>query len=172
MTQVDRCNVSHVWAPGAPQDERLILVFEASAQLRRPKCQDFWCVSPLLPANIFAKSGHTDKKKDTRARTKTSGCGSKPCTLGEHQNRWYMGVHPPQNGIGIGYDPPNHAATTNPRNCSSSASARGLRALLRPSRLRVFASPRRRRPSAPAEAGHYAAGLREGRRFGGGEAEA
>ena len=32
------------------------------------------------------------------------GCGSKPFTSGEHQNRWYMGVHPPQNG-GIGYDP-------------------------------------------------------------------
>ena len=32
------------------------------------------------------------------------GCGSKPCTPGEHQNR-YMAVHPPQNGIGIGYDP-------------------------------------------------------------------
>ena len=25
-------------------------------------------------------------------------------TPGEHQNRWYKGVHPPQNG-GIGYDP-------------------------------------------------------------------
>ena len=25
-------------------------------------------------------------------------------TPGEHQNRWYMGVHPPQIG-GIGYDP-------------------------------------------------------------------
>ena len=25
-------------------------------------------------------------------------------THGEHQNRWYMDVHPPQNG-GIGYDP-------------------------------------------------------------------
>ena len=22
-------------------------------------------------------------------------------TPGEHQNRWYMGVHPPQNGIGM-----------------------------------------------------------------------
>ena len=32
------------------------------------------------------------------------GCGSRPCTPGEHQHRWYMGVHPPQNG-GIGYDP-------------------------------------------------------------------
>ena len=32
------------------------------------------------------------------------GCGSKPCTPGEHQNRWYMSVHPPQNG-GIGFDP-------------------------------------------------------------------
>ena len=32
------------------------------------------------------------------------GCGSKPCTPGEHQNRWYMGVHPPQNE-GIRYDP-------------------------------------------------------------------
>ena len=31
------------------------------------------------------------------------GCGSKPCTPGAHRNRWYMGVHPPQNG-GIGYD--------------------------------------------------------------------
>ena len=29
---------------------------------------------------------------------------SQSCTAGEHQNRWYMGVHPPQNG-GIGYDP-------------------------------------------------------------------
>ena len=26
-----------------------------------------------------------------------SGCGSKPCTPGEHKYRWYMGVHPPQN---------------------------------------------------------------------------
>ena len=26
------------------------------------------------------------------------GCGSKPCTPGEHQNRWQMDVHPPQNG--------------------------------------------------------------------------
>ena len=32
------------------------------------------------------------------------GCGSKPRTPGEHQNRWYMGVHPPQNA-GIVYDP-------------------------------------------------------------------
>ena len=32
------------------------------------------------------------------------GCGSKPCSTGEHQNRWYVGVHPAQNG-GIGYDP-------------------------------------------------------------------
>ena len=33
------------------------------------------------------------------------GCGSKPCTLGEHQNRWQMDVHPPQNGIAIGCAP-------------------------------------------------------------------
>ena len=25
-------------------------------------------------------------------------CGSKPCTPGEHPNRWQMDVHPPQNG--------------------------------------------------------------------------
>ena len=25
------------------------------------------------------------------------GCGSKPCTPGEHQHRWQMDVHPPQN---------------------------------------------------------------------------
>ena len=28
----------------------------------------------------------------------TNGCGSKPCTPGEHPNRWQMDVHPPQNG--------------------------------------------------------------------------
>ena len=32
------------------------------------------------------------------------GCLSKPCTPGEHQNRWQMHVHPPQNGA-IGYAP-------------------------------------------------------------------
>ena len=31
------------------------------------------------------------------------GCGSKPCTPGEHQNRLHIGVHPPQNR-GIGFD--------------------------------------------------------------------
>ena len=35
--------------------------------------------------------------------------GTKPCTPGEHQNRWYIGV-PPQNGIGIAYDPWPHKA--------------------------------------------------------------
>ena len=34
----------------------------------------------------------------------TFGCESKLFIRDEHQNRWYMGVHPPQNG-GIGYDP-------------------------------------------------------------------
>ena len=33
-----------------------------------------------------------------------NGCGSKPCIPGEHQNRWQMDVHPPQNGA-IGYAP-------------------------------------------------------------------
>ena len=43
------------------------------------------------------------------------GCGSKPCKPGEHQNRWYMGVHPPQNG-GIGYDPwPFEDVTSSPQ---------------------------------------------------------
>ena len=32
------------------------------------------------------------------------GCGLNPCTPCERQNRWYMGVHPPQHGA-IGYDP-------------------------------------------------------------------
>jgi hypothetical protein len=27
------------------------------------------------------------------------GSVSKPCTPGEHQNRWQMDVHPPKNGI-------------------------------------------------------------------------
>ena len=44
-------------------------------------------------------------------KTQTSheprGRGAKPCTSGEHQNRWYIGVHPPQNE-GIGYDPWPH----------------------------------------------------------------
>ena len=35
------------------------------------------------------------------------GCGSKPCTPGEHLHRWYMGVHLPQYG-GIRYDPWPH----------------------------------------------------------------
>ena len=30
-------------------------------------------------------------------------------TPGEHQNRWYMRVHPPQNR-GMGYDPSAHSA--------------------------------------------------------------
>ena len=38
------------------------------------------------------------------SQTDKDGCGSKPCTPGEHQNRWHMNVHAPQNG-GIGYDP-------------------------------------------------------------------
>ena len=40
----------------------------------------------------------------TANNRKSCGCGSKPCTPGEHQNRWHMGVHPPQNGA-IGYAP-------------------------------------------------------------------
>ena len=36
------------------------------------------------------------------------GCGSKPCTPGEHQNRWPTDVHPSQNGIAIGYAPGPH----------------------------------------------------------------
>ena len=32
---------------------------------------------------------------------------SKPCTPGEHQNRWQMDVHPPQNGV-VGYAPWPH----------------------------------------------------------------
>ena len=44
-------------------------------------------VSPLFTCQSLAKYG----------------CGSKPCTSGEHQNRWYMGVHPPQHEA-IGYD--------------------------------------------------------------------
>ena len=34
----------------------------------------------------------------------SNACGSKPCTPGEHQNRWQMDVHPPQYGA-IGYAP-------------------------------------------------------------------
>ena len=40
---------------------------------------------------------------------RTSGCGSNPCIFGEHQNRWQMDVHPPQNGA-INYAPwPSHS---------------------------------------------------------------
>ena len=31
--------------------------------------------------------------------------GQKPCTPGEHQNRWKVDVHPPQNGIAVAYAP-------------------------------------------------------------------
>ena len=41
----------------------------------------------------------------------TLGCGSKPCTPGEHHNWWQMDVHPPQNGIAIGYAPWPHKRT-------------------------------------------------------------
>ena len=36
----------------------------------------------------------------------------KTCTPGEHQNRWYRGVHPPQNG-GMGYDAWPHGTLMN-----------------------------------------------------------
>ena len=43
------------------------------------------------------------------------GCGSKPCTPGEHQNRWQMDVHPLQNGA-IGSAPLPLLICPGPRN--------------------------------------------------------
>ena len=34
--------------------------------------------------------------KTLRTSVASVGCGSKPCTSGEHQRRWHRGVHPPQ----------------------------------------------------------------------------
>ena len=33
---------------------------------------------------------------DKAVATDIAQCGSKPCTPGEHQNRWYMGLNPPR----------------------------------------------------------------------------
>ena len=41
-----------------------------------------------------------------------NGCGSKPCTPGEHQTRWQLGVHPLQDGIAIGHAPWPHGNPT------------------------------------------------------------
>ena len=65
----------------------------------------------LSPVATWAKQvGPPAKRNLTSCRFGENGCGSKPCTPGERQNRWQMEVHPPQNGIAIGYAPwPNDA---------------------------------------------------------------
>ena len=51
------------------------------------------------------------------------GCGSKSCTPGEHQPRWQMDVHSPQNGA-IGYAPWPHEPTKPVNDCSPIGSSR------------------------------------------------
>ena len=57
----------------------------------------------------FVASGVLQRLRNASLATQSSSCmwlwvnGTQE-TPGEHQNRWYMGVHPPQNG-GTGYDP-------------------------------------------------------------------
>ena len=64
------------------------------------------------------------------------GCGSKKkaCTPGDHQNRWQMDVHPPQNGIAIGSAPwpiplesPRFADSANPGRANTETSLGGLK---------------------------------------------
>ena len=64
-----------------------------------------WPASPTIKEPIAADMDVAVMMVSYSARKVHSfGCGSKPMvTPGEHQNQWYMGVHPPQNG-GIGYD--------------------------------------------------------------------
>ena len=64
--------------------------------------------APRLPYSswwLWRQQGLECLKRSVRQEIVNGyGCWSKPCTPGEHKKRWYMGVHPPQNG-GIGFDP-------------------------------------------------------------------
>ena len=62
------------------------------------------CNQHRLCATLSARAGLRARRSASGRAACPNGCGSRPCTAGKHQNRWYMGVHPPQNG-GIGYDP-------------------------------------------------------------------
>ena len=73
----------------------------------------------------------------------------KPCTPGEHQNRWYMGV-PPQNGIGIAYPWPNPASPPKP---GERAAAPPSLWLPWPQRLRWHQNPQHRPPRAVSRHG-------------------
>ena len=92
-----------------PQRQKRHAVDKSAKRRLKLNCSipsHFENTSKCLPCKFINRCA-SPKARPPNEQIPLHGCGSKPCTPGEHQNRWYIGVHP-QNG-GIGNDPWPHA---------------------------------------------------------------